>query len=207
VPLITWYDANFGNYWAIIWDVFGVIPLLELVSNEDRDNPTTEEEKELSNRYSFRLVTILWVPLQLLLLFWACWAVTHWKMTTSELILFTISIGLNTGILGINISHELIHKKNNVEVFLGKVLLVSVCYGHWYVEHLWGHHKQVSTPHDPATSRLGESFYSFWPRSVYGGFRSAWHLETERLKKKKNRWLGGITKLFSSTLLRHYLEW
>jgi len=95
--------------------------------------------------------------------------------------------------LGINISHELINKTNSpVEVFLGKSLLVTVCYGHWYVEHLFGHHKMVSTPYDPATSRLGENFYTFWVRSVFGSFMSAWHIEQNRLKIQQLGWMDNI---------------
>jgi alkane 1-monooxygenase len=40
---------------------------------------------------------------------------------------------------------------------------------------------RVATPEDPASSRLGESFYRFWPRTVAGSLRSAWELEGVRL--------------------------
>jgi len=136
---------------------------------------------------------MLWVPWQFMFLCWACWAVSAWNLTTFEFVFFSISVGFVTGILGINISHELIHKTNSpVEVLLGKLLLVMVCYGHWYVEHLFGHHKMVSTPYDPATSKLGESFYRFWPRTVYGTFISAWKIEQKRLNKLKLGWWNNI---------------
>jgi hypothetical protein len=122
----------------------------------------------------------------------------QFRLTISwgNFLIFAISVGFPTGVLGINISHELIHKPNASEKYLGKALLSMVCYGHWYTEHLWGHHKvprlskkphnfqEVSTPHDPATSKLGETFYSFWPRSVIGSFKSAWALEESRAEKK-----------------------
>lgn len=44
----------------------------------------------------------------------------------------------------------------------------------------------MSTPHDPATSKLGETFYAFWPRSVIGSFKSAWALEQSRALKRGN---------------------
>nr|BFE73976.1 hypothetical protein GCM10020092_072770 [Actinoplanes digitatis] len=53
-------------------------------------------------------------------------------------------------------------------------------YGHFFVEHNRGHHVRVATPEDPASSRLGESYYRFWPRTVLGSLRSAWRLETAR---------------------------
>jgi alkane 1-monooxygenase len=40
---------------------------------------------------------------------------------------------------------------------------------------------RVATPDDPASSRLGESFYAFWPRTVIGSLRNAWRLEARRI--------------------------
>eukprot|EP01126_Amoeba_proteus_P009526 TRINITY_DN1360_c0_g1_i6.p1 TRINITY_DN1360_c0_g1~~TRINITY_DN1360_c0_g1_i6.p1 ORF type:complete len:287 (+),score=43.57 TRINITY_DN1360_c0_g1_i6:616-1476(+) len=125
---------------------------------------------------------MLWVPWQLVFLVWALWSASIWNLSITDFVLFATSVGFVTGILGINISHELIHKFG-IEVYLGKVLLATVCYGHWFTEHLWGHHKEVSTPNDPATARFGESFYMFWPRSVIGSFRSAWAIEKQRAKQ------------------------
>ncbi|MFC6937685.1 alkane 1-monooxygenase [Actinomadura yumaensis] len=38
-------------------------------------------------------------------------------------------------------------------------------------------------PEDPASARLGESFWRFWPRSVWGSLKSAWRLEKARLAR------------------------
>ena len=44
-------------------------------------------------------------------------------------------------------------------------------------------------PRIPASSRMGESFYRFWPRTVRGSLRSAWELEAERLAASASaRW-------------------
>jgi alkane 1-monooxygenase len=42
---------------------------------------------------------------------------------------------------------------------------------------------RVATPEDPASARLGESFYAFLPRTVIGSLRSAWELERTRLAR------------------------
>ena len=44
---------------------------------------------------------------------------------------------------------------------------------------------RVATPEDPASSRVGESFYQFWPRTVLGSLRSAWNLEKRRIARRK----------------------
>src|SRR5205085_4216364 len=92
------------------------------------------------------------------------------------------SVGLVTGI-AINTAFELGHKRESVERWLSKIALAPSGYGHFYVEHNRGHHVRVATPEDPASSRLGESFYRFWPRTVLGSLRSSWELEAERLRR------------------------
>ena len=91
----------------------------------------------------------------------------------------TLTAGLVNGI-AINTAHELGHKRESAERWLSKIALAPTAYGHFFVEHNRGHHVRVATPEDPASSRLGETYWRFWPRTVLGSLRSAWHLETTR---------------------------
>jgi alkane 1-monooxygenase len=70
-----------------------------------------------------------------------------------------------------------------MERWLSRIALAQSGYGHFFIEHNRGHHVRVATPEDPASSRLGESFYSFLPRTVLGSLRSAWELEGVRLRR------------------------
>ena len=100
---------------------------------------------------------------------------------------FVVGAALSTGFFagqnGIVNAHELIHRKQAGFRWLGIWNLLLVNYGHFYVEHIRGHHKYVGTPRDPATARYGETVYAFWVRTVPQQFRSAWQLEAERLHK------------------------
>jgi alkane 1-monooxygenase len=78
-------------------------------------------------------------------------------------------------------AHELIHRRKRGEQLLGRALLCTVLYEHFFTEHLRGHHARVGTPDDPATARFGESFQRFYLRTVPAQFRSAWRLEKQRL--------------------------
>ena len=89
-------------------------------------------------------------------------------------------MGVVSGI-AINTAHELGHKRASLERWLSKVALAQTGYGHFFIEHNRGHHVRVATPEDPASSRLGESFWAFLPRTVAGSVRSAWGIERERL--------------------------
>ena len=106
----------------------------------------------------------------------------HGEITWFTYLGMALSTGAATGI-AINTAHELGHKPKPLEVFLAKVTLAPTFYGHFYTEHNRGHHVRVATPEDPASSRLGESFWAFLPRSVWFSAVSAWNLERERLRK------------------------
>jgi alkane 1-monooxygenase len=93
-----------------------------------------------------------------------------------------LSVGMVAGI-AINTAHELGHKRASLERWLSKVALAQTGYGHFFIEHNRGHHVRVATPEDPASSRLGESFYEFLPRTVKGSLTSAWELEEKRLAR------------------------
>jgi alkane 1-monooxygenase len=89
-------------------------------------------------------------------------------------------VGASSG-YSIITAHELIHRRNVWQQRLGRALLCSVLYEHFYTEHLRGHHLRVATPDDPATARFGESFQRFYRRTVPAQFASAWRLEKKRL--------------------------
>ena len=80
-------------------------------------------------------------------------------LSTWDQVGLAVSIGCIGGI-GINTAHELGHKKESHERWLSKIALAQSFYGHFYIEHNRGHHVRVATPEDPASSRVGESFYA-----------------------------------------------
>jgi alkane 1-monooxygenase len=102
-----------------------------------------------------------------------------------ELVGATLSVGATTGAIGMAVAHELIHRRHGYARAFGAILLASVTYPHFAIEHVKGHHRHVGTPRDPATARLGESLYRFVPRSVVGGLISAWQIERLRLWERE----------------------
>ncbi len=97
-----------------------------------------------------------------------------------------IGLAVSMGVVGgiaINTAHELGHKRASSERWLSRIALAQTGYGHFFIEHNRGHHAKVATPEDPASSRLGESFWAFLPRTVAGSVRSAWGIEATRLDR------------------------
>jgi alkane 1-monooxygenase len=99
-----------------------------------------------------------------------------------------IAVGSSSGYSGIVVAHELIHRPRRRWVNLGRLVLCTVLYEHFYTEHVRGHHVRVGTDEDPATAHFGESFQKFYFRTVPAQFKSAWRLETSRLGDPSMRW-------------------
>ncbi|MET8087938.1 alkane 1-monooxygenase [Micromonospora sp. NPDC005237] len=168
-------------WWLTPAVVFGLIPVVDLLLGDDRQNPPEEAVPRLAADGYYRWLTYLYLPAQYAALVLCCavWARDSLSLAAAAGLVATV--GVVNGI-AINTAHELGHKRERVERWLSKVALAPAAYGHFYVEHNRGHHVRVATPEDPASSRLGESFWAFWPRTVLGSLRSAWRLETSRFR-------------------------
>jgi alkane 1-monooxygenase len=177
---IGWW---FGPIWILI-----LIPILDTIFGEDRSNPPDWAVEPLARDHFYRWCTYLYLPLQYAGLLFACWVVTTQDLSWVDELGFALTVGTVAGV-GINTAHELGHKKEKAERWLSRIALAQTGYGHFYVEHNRGHHTRVATPEDPASSRLGESFWAFLPRTVIGSIRSAWALEAKRLRHQgKSVW-------------------
>ncbi len=175
-------------WWFAPLFLYVLIPLLDTLIGTDAENPPEGMVKGLEDDRFYRWCTFVFLPLQYAGLLFGAWMVTRGGLSFGDAVGLTISVGLVNGVAIAN-AHELGHKKENVERWLAKIVLAPSFYGHFYVEHNKGHHVRVSTPEDPTSSRLGENFWLFLPRTVIGSARSAWHLEKERLARSgKGPW-------------------
>jgi alkane 1-monooxygenase len=164
--------------------ILGLIPVLDLVVGLDPSDPPDAVIDALEADRYYRWITFLFLPVQYAGFLVALWYLVRGDLSTLDRVGLAVTVGFIAG-LGINTAHELGHKREPVERWLAKVALAQSGYGHFYIEHNRGHHVRVATPVDPASSRMGENFYQFWPRSVVGGARSAWSLEAKRLARRQ----------------------
>ena len=162
--------------------VFAIFPLLDLLVGMDAENPPDSVIKWLEQDRYYRWCTYLFLPIQYAGLIFACWLWSSGTLSTLDSIGLALTVAMVSGI-AINTAHELGHKRDSLERWLSRVALAQSGYGHFFIEHNRGHHVRVATPEDPASARLGESFYSFLPRTVVGSLRSAWGLERTRLAR------------------------
>lgn len=186
LPLLLILGAYLGgpNLFLIHCFVFILVPVMDFIITKDQDNVPIEAVSQVTQETFYKLITFFWVYVQFGILIWGFYFVSVSDFSWWEFLGFSSGMALITGGIGITVAHELGHKNDALEQLYSKMLLMTVSYMHFFIEHNRGHHVRVATPDDPATSRLGESFYSFWYRSVFHGYQSAWDLERQRLSKK-----------------------
>ena len=186
LPLALYAGVRGGGAWTFlpIALLLGVVPVVDWIAGLNLANPD-EDDAGLSQNPWFRAITWAWVPVQFLMILWAAAVVASQTLTPLELVGLTLSTGIIAGTIGITFAHELVHRPGRFELALGEILLASTSYAHFAIEHVYGHHRRVATPEDPATARFDESLYHFIPRCVVGSIASAWRFEKDRLAKRQ----------------------
>jgi alkane 1-monooxygenase len=99
-----------------------------------------------------------------------------------------LAVGGISGSQGITFAHELGHSKSRADRVCAWLLMSSVLYAHFMVEHYRGHHPRAATHDDPASARFGESLWRFLPRTLAGSLASAWRLEAKHLRQRRLGW-------------------
>ncbi|MEH3054481.1 MAG: alkane 1-monooxygenase [Patulibacter minatonensis] len=189
IPFIAYGFAEASGLGVFWWFgpafIFAVMPLLDQLGGNDTSNPPEAVIKWLEADRYYRWCTYLFIPIQYAAIVFSAWMWSRGTLSTVESIGLAVSLGCTNGIAIAN-AHELGHKREAAEKWLARIALAPSLYGHFMIEHNRGHHVRVSTPEDPASSRMGESFYRFLPRTVSGSLKSAWHLEASRLRRAGN---------------------
>lgn len=180
-PALWWWHPHTLMLWLPVFFVYGIAPLLDWAMGLDTSNPPEAAVPALEADPYYRRVTFALVPLLWAALIGAAWFSQTADITAIGLLGLIISTG-GVGGFCINLGHEIGHKRAPLERWLAKFVLAPTFYGHFTIEHNRGHHRDVATPQDPASSRMGESIWQFVGREMPGAWRRAWALERERMR-------------------------
>lgn len=202
LPVLVVLSFNLDGIFKFlpIFAFYGILPLLELILKPITKNPS--EQENLANSRFYDIPLYFAVPVQYGVLYYFLYQLSHFSFTASEYVGMTLSMGLMCGVFGINIAHELGHRKNRFERFLAEILLLTSLEMHFTPYHNNGHHFNVATPNDPATARRGEPVFTFWFRSQIGSYLQAWKLESKRLSKKGISVISFSNKALSYTFIQ-----
>ncbi len=171
------------SFAALVY-AFGIIPLLEIILKEDSRNDPKEvvEVKRFKKIYDGLLYLNL--PIVYALVGWTAFVFYKENLSALETVGLVFSLGVALGTNGINVAHELGHRKNRLEKTIAKALLLPSFYMHFFVEHNWGHHTYAATKEDPATAKYQQTVYGFWLSSVCRQYANAWKIQGERNREK-----------------------
>lgn len=159
----------------------GVVPLGDwFITGFESHALKSAPDPGSSRESAYSALLWLYVPFQMAVLLFALHILVTSGLTHWEAYGLALSTGFITGGIGITVAHELIHRRRPWERALGLSLLAMVLLMHFRVEHVFGHHKNVGTPEDPATARRGESLYAYYFRAIPGALRHAWALERKK---------------------------
>lgn len=203
VSTVLLYFATGGSAWVLFLPLiyaFALIPMLDAMLGEDAHNPPDAVVPMLANDSYYRI--LLYIDGCLL---YGSFLLGVWFVGTHSLPWWAyVGFALGGGMTStdcIFVGHELGHKKSKLDRIGSQVVLGLVGYGHFTIEHNRGHHVQVSTPEDSASSRMGETIYRFVQREIPGAVRRSWRLETQRLAGAGRRAWSVHNEILQSWLL------
>ena len=202
IPL-AWVGAVNGGWTVLLlpiatWGLFSVLDAALGLNTDNADLDTTEDAL-----FWYKAITIGWAPLQFLTVFALIWYVPQAQhLSTVEKLVMFFGVGVMTGTIGINYSHELMHQKDRLERALADILLAMVLYSHFRSEHLLVHHRYVATPRDPVTAKYNEGFHRFYPRVLKQCLMSAFRAEKDMLARRDLPWTHPSNPFFRYWMLQ-----
>ena len=185
IPLSAVLSISFLGYWTYftVFFAFVIIPVLELILPERSEIYNDfQKSSRLKNKF-FDWLLYLNIVVVFGVLSFALYTLTVFELETYEYVGLVFSTGIVLGVNGINVGHELGHRLNTKEKYLGKLLLLPSLYMHFFIEHNFGHHLNVATKDDPATAKYNQNLYSFWFTSTIGQYFKAWRIQKKLIKQ------------------------
>lgn len=199
--LISFYGHGWLTFATLIY-AFGIIPVGDILLKGSEENFSKAEEEILKKDRIYDYLVYLTVPIQYTLLLLFLIQIGEPNLTTFEIIGRISAYGIICGIFAINVGHELGHRRKEYEQWMAKALLLSTLYMHFFIEHNQGHHKNVSTPDDPASAKKWDIVYFFWFKSVALSYLSAWEIETKNMKRRGHAFFSLKNEMIVYTLLQ-----
>lgn len=179
-PLLYMQLGQDWTLWLFLPIFYIFIPLMDYFLGEDTSNPPESVVKQLEADKYYKVIAMLQVPTVIISFIFCGWFVANHDLSINGYVATALAAGVIGG-HGLNIGHELGHKKDKLSQWMAKIVLAPAAYGHFFIEHNRGHHRYVATPEDPASSKMGENIYSFAIRELPGAITRAFKIEKARL--------------------------
>ena len=170
---------NLFAFWPF-FVIFGVLSMLDYLVGRDKGQPAPDVREQPV----YKWIALAALPVHLAALAWSLHVFTTVDFNWAGQLGWILSTGVISGSVAITAAHELIHRPSRFEQSVGGVLLASVCYGGFKIEHIYGHHVHVATPGDASSARFGQTVYGFVPLAIASNLGNAWRL-AQQLQRKR----------------------
>jgi alkane 1-monooxygenase len=187
-------------YLTVVY-TFIFIPILESNTKEYINEYSDDEKKSRNLDPFFDFLLYLNIPIVYGIFFVSLNTLVHTN-SISEIIGIILSASIVMATNGINVGHELGHRKSLFSRTCSKLLYLPCQYMHFFIEHNYGHHINVATPNDPATAKYKQNLYSFWISSVTKTYISAWRIQLKLLRVSKLSFLSLKNDMIFYTLFQ-----
>jgi len=188
IPLSWWLGQAIGMpdtfAWLAVLVVFGIVPIIDRIVGTDPVTPAEVAPVQLQHARWYRAIPLASLPIQIAAVAFGAWVFATAPLNWFGALGWVASCGVVSGIIAINVAHELIHKGTRLEQWTGGILMSTVCYGTFPIEHIYGHHQDMGTPADPVSARFGQHYYASFSNALRGTFTKAWRLQRERLARE-----------------------
>lgn len=198
IPITAIIGLVLKDYWVFLTPVYSFVfvPFLELLLPQDNANYSKDDVENKTLNRLFDWMLYLNLPIVYGVLIFALFTISATPLNNFELVGLMLSTGMVLGSNGINVGHELGHRQQSNERFIGKALLLPSLYMHFYIEHNYGHHLHAATKEDPATARYNQTVYSFWITSTIRQYIGAWKIQMKLLKNNNHSFLSFKNDMF-----------
>ena len=189
-PLFVFGGLYLGGWLSlgVGYLAFVIIPILDKILPQVEDEYDQNEILTRTKKKYFDYLLYLHLPIIYFLLAYYLTLISYGERSFIEKALMALNVGILLGGFGINIAHELGHRKNSIDKLISLLLLMPSFYMHFQIAHNLGHHKNVGTDKDSASAFKNQSVYSFWVQSVIGSYKEAWQIQNQLLKNEGKSW-------------------
>ncbi len=203
-PIVALIGFKLGGVFTFsaVFFAFVLVPILEIILPINTDNYSEEEIKSRLENSIYNIMLYLNLPIVYGLMVYILYQTKINTFSNLEIIGTIFSLGVVLGSNGINVAHELGHRKSLIEKIFGKILLIPSHYTHFFIEHNYGHHTHVSTPEDPSTAKYNQNLYAFWWQTVSGTYKKAWEIQKKLNENRKTKWFSFKNDMFWFTIIQ-----
>ena len=181
VVLLVANAAVQGGWWIAVPLIFFFFAETfdQLFGTEERNIDLVKASDNQLSWYQLALWTCvtLW-PITLVFVLWQMLVVG--RLALWEVLLMAFVVG-NVSTMILVAGHDVIHERTNWKRWIGEFLLSSVGCAHYAGDHIYVHHAHVATPHDPMSSRKGQTFWQYLPWAIGGSIIRSWRDVCRRL--------------------------